>query len=51
VGSRENMGILGLCHHLGLQNDHFMKRLLEQAGAPQQKIPIFVGRYDVETFA
>jgi hypothetical protein len=51
VGSRENMGILGLCHHLGLHNDHFLKRLLEQAGAPQQKVPIFVGRYDVEKFA
>jgi hypothetical protein len=51
VGSRENMGILGLCHHLGLNNEHFMKSLLEQAGAPQQNIPIFVGRYDVEKFS
>ena len=50
VGSRENMGILGICHSQGIGNRHFKKGLLEQSGYPNGKIPIFVGRYDVESF-
>lgn len=50
VGSRENMGILGLCHSLGLNNRCFRKSLLERSGYPKGKIPIFVGKYDVEKF-
>jgi hypothetical protein len=48
VGSRENMGILGLCHSLGMSDKSFHKSLLDIGGDPQGKIPLFVGRYDVE---
>lgn len=50
VGSKESMGILGLCHKAGLNDRYFQARLLEQSGGSQDQIPIFVGKYDVERF-
>ena len=50
VGSRENMGILGLCHHKGLNNRTFRKNLIDASGQKDVTIPIFAGRYDVEVF-
>jgi asparagine synthetase B (glutamine-hydrolysing) len=48
VGSRENMGILGLCHSLGMDDKTFHANLLKKSGSPDGKVPLFVGRYDVE---
>jgi hypothetical protein len=50
VGSRENMGILGLCHSLGWDDKTYLNSLLKKAGIAEARIPIFVGRYDVEGF-
>ena len=50
VGSRENMGILGLCHHKGLNDKTFHKKLIESSENAGGQIPIFVGRYDTESF-
>ncbi|MDC7221643.1 MAG: asparagine synthase-related protein [Spirochaetales bacterium] len=50
VGSRENMGILGLCHNKGISDKTFHKNIMEKSGYGPGKIPIFVGRYDVEKF-
>lgn len=51
VGSKENMGILGLCHREGYTDRDF-KELLTKGNSPEQTyVPIFVGRYDVETFS
>ncbi|MDC7223963.1 MAG: asparagine synthase-related protein [Spirochaetales bacterium] len=50
VGSRENMGILGLCHSLGMNDKTYLHDLLEKAGHPDGRVPLFVGRYDVEKF-
>ncbi len=50
VGSRENMGILGLCHSQGWDDRTYLTNLLEKSGSPEGKVPIFVGRYDVEQF-
>lgn len=51
VGSRENMGILGLCHREGYTDSHFMTNLMGDNTATENKIPIFVGRYDIENFS
>ena len=50
VGSRENMGILGLCHSLGWDDKTYLANLLEKSGFPHGQVPLFVGRYDVEKF-
>jgi hypothetical protein len=50
VGSRENMGILGVCHHKGITNETFRKKLLDDSGYIDGTIPIFAGQYDVEKF-
>ncbi len=50
VGSRENMGILGLCHSKGINNKVFRKNLLEKSGYEKGDIPIFAGRYEIEIF-
>jgi hypothetical protein len=50
VGSRENMGILGLCHQKGFNNRTFQKNLIDASGQKDATIPIFAGRYDVEVF-
>lgn len=50
VGSRENMGILGLCHHKGYSNRTFRRKLIDDSGQKEVTIPIFAGRYDVEVF-
>ncbi len=50
VGSRENMGILGLCHYKGISNKNFHENLLDKAGDKNVEIPIFAGRYEVERF-
>ncbi len=51
VGSRENMGILGLCHKMGFNDKTYKGDLIERAGKGDGQIPIFVGRYDVERFS
>ncbi len=51
VGSRENMGILGLCHKMGFNDKTYKGDLIERAGKGDGQIPIFVGRYDVEKFS
>ncbi|MHB8790239.1 MAG: asparagine synthase-related protein [Desulfobulbaceae bacterium] len=51
VGSKDSMGILGLCHKLGFNDRYFRGKLLEQAHGAQEQIPIFVGKYDVENFS
>jgi len=50
VGSRESMGILGLCHSLGWDDKIYLENLLKKSGYPDGQIPLFVGRYDVEKF-
>lgn len=50
VGSRENMGILGLCHSLGWDDKIYLDNLLKMSGYPDGRVPLFVGRYDVEKF-
>lgn len=50
VGSRENMGILGLCHTKGFNNKTFYKRLIDTSGHTDVSVPMFMGRYDVEEF-
>lgn len=50
VGSRENMGILGLCHKKGIDNKTFYKSLLDKAGFSEGNIPIFAGHYEMEEF-
>lgn len=50
VGSRESMGILGVCHSKGINNTTFRKNLLEGAGLKDGQIPIFAGQYDIENF-
>ncbi|WP_372752515.1 asparagine synthase-related protein [Labilibaculum sp.] len=50
VGSRENMGILGLCHHKGFNNKTFRHKIIDASGEKDPIIPIFAGRYDVEDF-
>lgn len=50
VGSRENMGILGVCHKLGMNDKYFLTNLFKAAGIQNGNIPIFVGKYDVESF-
>lgn len=50
VGSRENMGILGVCHNKGITNETFRKKLLDDSGHIEGTIPIFAGQYDVEKF-
>ena len=52
VGSRDNMGILGLCHYKGISNKTFRNKLIDASGKKDNKvtIPIFVGRYDTEVF-
>lgn len=49
VGSRDHMGVLGICHQLGLGNRHFKQNLLEHCGYPDRTVPIFVGRYIEES--
>lgn len=51
VGSRENMGILGICHNCGWDDRTYMDNLMEKSGFPSGRIPLFVGRYDVEKFS
>ena len=50
VGSRENMGILGLCHYKGINNETFHKNLLDKSGYKDRSIPIFAGHYETEVF-
>jgi asparagine synthetase B (glutamine-hydrolysing) len=50
VGSRESMGILGICHHKGLNNKTFYNKLVDSSSQMDATVPIFVGRYDVEEF-
>jgi len=50
VGSRENMGILGICHYKGISNKDFKKKLLSLNPTSTVEIPIFVGRYETESF-
>lgn len=50
VGSRENMGILGLCHKKGLNDKTFHNTLLKSTGIPGAHVPIFAGHYDIEAF-
>ncbi len=50
VGSRENMGILGLCHRMGYTDETYRQRLLDACGHAEGKVPIFIGRYDMEKF-
>lgn len=50
VGSRENMGILGICHYKGITNETFHKKLLKDSGYNDGSIPIFAGSYEIEEF-
>ena len=50
VGSRENMGILGICHKKGINNKIFRNNLLEGLSSNSGLIPIFAGRYEIEDF-
>lgn len=50
VGSKESMGILGLCHAKGINDRSFKTLLTEQTSGSEGQIPIFVGKYDVEKF-
>jgi asparagine synthetase B (glutamine-hydrolysing) len=51
VGSRENMGILGLCHREGYTDQHYMMNLVGDTAIKENKVPIFVGRYEIEKFS
>jgi len=51
VGSRENMGILGLCHKKGFTDQPYLDQLRQDCGYPEAKVPIFIGRYDRESFS
>lgn len=51
VGSKENMGILGLCHELGLNDRYFKSKFQVRSEEDPDRIPIFVGKYDVEQFS
>ena len=50
IGSKETMGVLGLCHSKGIAEDYFLARLLENTGGTKNQIPIIMGRYDIEEF-
>lgn len=50
VGSKDNMGVLGLCHRLGIDDKYFVKQLLMSSGGDLRNIPIHMGRYEVEKF-
>lgn len=51
VGDRESMGILGLCHQLGITNRDFKESIMKKVDHPEVKIPIFMGKYDMEVFS
>jgi len=51
VGSKETMGVLGLCHRLGITEHTFLQQLLCTGNPSKTDVPITMGRYEVETFS
>lgn len=50
VGSKESMGVLGLCHRRGIDEGLFLKQLLLTDNPSKATVPITMGRYEVEAF-
>lgn len=51
VGSKETMGVLGLCHRLGITEHTFLQQLLGTGNPSKTDVPITMGRYEVEGFS
>jgi len=51
VGSKETMGVLGLCHRMGITEHSFLQQLLGNTNPSKADVPITMGRYEVEEFS
>lgn len=51
VGSKENMGVLGLCHREGITEQTFLKNLTGLDDAEKSMVPITMGGYEKEVFS
>jgi asparagine synthetase B (glutamine-hydrolysing) len=50
VGSRESMGVLGICHKNSIDERFFLEKLLGTSDAEKQAVPITMGRYETQIF-
>ena len=50
VGSKESMGVLGLCHHRKITERTFLEKLLGNKDPQKHLVPITMGRYETEMF-